>query len=112
MENFVFLIIVPIAILFVIYKSPNKNIFKAFIGLASIFLIGYGVFILSVIAWYFFNTKEDITGYGLSDNTLIKIIYNFFKVLLYEWGGGYCYCQFSSYGKSEGMKSTLNNTVN
>ena len=76
-ENSTFLIIVPAIIFYFLLKSTARGIFKNLIGLISIVLILYGLFISFVIGWYFINTSEDISGYGFHGSTSFKILYNF-----------------------------------
>ena len=86
-ENFIFMIVVPIVILFWSYKSNNTDFFNRLINLISIVLIGYGLFIATVMVMYFINTNDDVTGYGLftGGETLIKIAYNFIEMFFINW---------------------------
>jgi hypothetical protein len=86
-ENFTFLIIVPAFILFMLFRLENRSMFTNFIGLFSAALVIYGIFILFVLSWYFIGTSDDLSGYGFSDNTLLRILFKFFKIIFLEWGG-------------------------
>jgi len=88
-ENFTFLIVIPMAILFSSYKLSNDIYFYKFINYVSVVLIGYGFFILVVIVNYFLNTNDDITGFGFSSNggTLLKITKNFAEIFFIKWMG-------------------------
>ena len=88
-ENFVFLIIIPITILIFNWKLRKNGYFHKFINYISIALIGYGLFIVSIIIIYFWNTSDDISGYGIASMyvTSLKIIKSFFEIFFINWLG-------------------------
>ena len=88
-ENFVFLILFPITILIFNWKLSKDSYFHKFINYFSIILTGYGFFIISIIIIYFWNTSDDISGYGFSsiNATFLRIIISFCEIFFINWMG-------------------------
>lgn len=88
-ENFIFLIIAPMIILFLAFKSQIRSNLNRSIKLLSFLLVVYGLFIGGVMLLYFLNTDDNIAGYGLFDvsETFLKISYSFIKIFFIEWFG-------------------------
>ncbi len=88
-ENFVFLILIPITILIFNWKLRKSGYFHKFINYISVALIGYGLFIISIIIIYFWTTSDDISGYGIASMyvTSLKVIKSFFEIFFINWMG-------------------------
>jgi hypothetical protein len=86
-ENFTFFSIFPLYLIFILSKVEIRGLYENIIGLISIILVTYSIFILCVLGWYFLSTHEEISGYGLNENTLVRIVYKFLKIIFIHWGG-------------------------
>ena len=86
-ENFSFLIIVPIFIIYIIYKSNIRNNFIWILSFFSLILILFGLLTPFMLFSYFFYTPENLSGYGIFSgfDTLVRIFYSFFNTVFYEW---------------------------